>query len=187
MFFTFGAIAPPIGAIILMQGAVITEKQLGTAAWILSKPVSRAAFVLAKLVAYGLGLLLAAIVVPGLIAYLVLSLESGTLLAAAPFAGGLGIIALHASFYLALTLMLGTFFNSRGPVLALPLAVLFGGDLTVGLWPVLGEAMPWLLGRMAVLTVQGLPLPSIWPLALTCVWTLGFVALAIWRFGREEF
>jgi ABC-2 type transport system permease protein len=187
MFFTFAAIAPPIGAIILAQGAVITEKQLGTAAWILSKPVSRTAFVLAKFVAYGLGILVTAIFAPGVIAYLMLSLENGALLPLLPFAAALGIVALHLLFYLALTLMLGTFFSSRGPVLAIPLGVLFAGDIILGLWPGLGSVMPWLLGRIAVLTAQGLPLPTLWPVAVTFLWLAAFVGLAIWRFRREEF
>ena len=187
MFFTFAAIAPPIGAIILMQGAVITEKQLGTAAWILSKPASRSAFVLAKLVAFGVGLLIAAFLLPGTVAYSMLSLQGGAPLPLAPFVAALGIVALHALFYLTLALMLGTFFNSRGPVLAVPLALLFGGDFVVGFWPALGEIMPWVLGRLAVLTLQGLPWPSTLPLLSTLVWAVAFVWAAIWRFRREEF
>jgi hypothetical protein len=37
----------------------------------------------------------------------------------------LGIIAVEILFYLSLTLMLGAFFNQRGPVLAIPLALVF--------------------------------------------------------------
>lgn len=52
-------------SILLAMGSVATEKERGTAALILSKPVSRAAYLAAKLVAIGLtlaiGLLLAAV------------------------------------------------------------------------------------------------------------------------------
>ena len=41
----------PIGAIIAMQGSIIDEKKSGTAAWIMSKPVSRTAFIVSKLLA----------------------------------------------------------------------------------------------------------------------------------------
>jgi ABC-2 type transport system permease protein len=43
-------------AVLLAMGAVATEKERGTAAMLLSKPVSRAAFLLSKLVAIGLTL-----------------------------------------------------------------------------------------------------------------------------------
>ena len=44
-----------IGTVIVTQGAIVGEKQLGTAAWVMSKPASRSAFILAKIVAYTLG------------------------------------------------------------------------------------------------------------------------------------
>jgi ABC-2 type transport system permease protein len=48
-YFTILAFAGPIGVIILAQDEVIQEKLSGTAAWILSKPASRPAFILTKL------------------------------------------------------------------------------------------------------------------------------------------
>ena len=51
----FGALA----AILLAMGSVATEKDRGTAAFVLTKPVSRAAFLAAKLVAISANLLLA--------------------------------------------------------------------------------------------------------------------------------
>ncbi len=41
VFMTFGTIATAVGVVTGLQGAIIREKQLGTAAWVLSKPVSR--------------------------------------------------------------------------------------------------------------------------------------------------
>jgi len=55
-------------AILLAMGAVATEKDRGTAAFVMTKPVSRAAFLVAKLVAIGANLLLA-IAVAGALAY----------------------------------------------------------------------------------------------------------------------
>ena len=48
-----------LAAILLSMGAVATEKERGTAAFVLSKPVSRAAFLTAKIAAIALDLLLA--------------------------------------------------------------------------------------------------------------------------------
>jgi ABC-2 type transport system permease protein len=64
VFFQIGAFATAIGVVTTAQGAIVREKQLGTAAWILSKPVSRSAFVLAKFVAYAVGFVSLATLVP---------------------------------------------------------------------------------------------------------------------------
>src|SRR5215211_7745643 len=63
VFFQVGAFATAIGMVTTAQGAIVREKQLGTAAWILSKPVSRGAFVLAKFVAHAVGFVSLALVV----------------------------------------------------------------------------------------------------------------------------
>jgi ABC-2 type transport system permease protein len=187
MFFTLGALAPAIGIVILTHGAIITERQLGTAAWVLSKPVSRTAFVLAKYVANALGILVTGVLVPAGIAYAALSVEHGAPLPAGPFAAATGLIALTVLFYLSLTIMLGTFLRARGPVLAVPIVLLLAGDGLVGLWPPLAHVGPWLLGRMGMLVAQGMPLLSAWAVVTTAGLTALFLALAIWRFGREEF
>ncbi len=68
-YFTILAFAGPIGVIILAQDEVIQEKQSGTAAWILSKPASRPAFILTKLLSNILGALVFIVGVPGLVAW----------------------------------------------------------------------------------------------------------------------
>ena len=65
---------PMFAVIVITQGAVIGEKQSGTAAWIMSAPVSRSAFILAKLIANALGFFVTIILVQGLVAYVQLSL-----------------------------------------------------------------------------------------------------------------
>ena len=63
IFIQLMALFPMFAVIVITQDAVIGEKQSGTAAWILSAPVSRSAFILAKLVANGIGFLVT--IVPG--------------------------------------------------------------------------------------------------------------------------
>ena len=70
VFFTFGPLFAAVRAITSMQGAIIDEKQLGTAAWVLSKPVARTAFIGAKLVASAVTFLVLAVVVPSAIFYI---------------------------------------------------------------------------------------------------------------------
>lgn len=187
MFFNLGALAPYAAIVILAHGAIIGERQLGTAAWVLSKPVARSAFVLAKFVAFGLAMLVLALALPGLVAYGALSLEAGAPLDAARFAAGVGMLALGLLWYLALTLLLGTFTSARGLVLAVPLILLVGGDMLIALWSTVAELGPWVLGRMAMVVAEGGPLLSPWPLVSTALGTAAFLAIALWRFGREEF
>src|SRR5919202_2236646 len=94
VFFGVGVFATTIGMITTAQGAIVREKQLGTAAWILSKPASRSAFVLAKFAAYTVGFLSLAILVPSAIFYGQSLFLAGRAPELAPFLAGVGLIAL---------------------------------------------------------------------------------------------
>jgi hypothetical protein len=50
-------------------------------------------------------------------------------------------------------------------------------------------ALPWTLKDSAVGLALGSALPPVWiiPVVATALWTALFLALALWRFGREEF
>jgi ABC-2 type transport system permease protein len=190
IFFMIGAFAAGIGIVTAAQGAIVAEKQLGTAAWIMSKPASRSAFLLTKLVAIALSFLGLAIALPGAIFYV----ESLALFGQAPgpalLLAGLGVAALHVLFYLALTLLLGTLFSTRGPVTGIAMGFLFSGLVLPNFLPQsVSLAFPWNLSRVAVGLVQGSELPSIWPIPViaTALWTVLFMAVALWRFAREEF
>lgn len=187
MFFTLAALGPAIAAIIHMQNAIVGEKQLGTAAWVLSKPVSRTAFVLSKFTSRAFGLLTTALVVPSIVSYALLSLENGAPLPIANFLAALGLVVLVVLFYLAFTLMLGTLFDSRGAVIALPLVLLLTGDLLIGTVPFAVQLLPASLPDLATLLALGEPLPLWLPIVATALWTAFFVLVAVWRFGREEF
>jgi ABC-2 type transport system permease protein len=185
-------ILPVFGVLVITQGAIVGEKQSGTAAWILSGPISRAAFILSKLMANAIGFLVTMVVLQGLIAYVQMSLSVGGFLPPTPIVAALSLHALHLLFYLTLTLMLGTFFNSRGPVLAIPIAILIGQGILESLakgfvpwfpWQVLPAKLPGL----ASIAVHGEPLPTFMPVIAVLMFSLAFLLLAIWRFKREEF
>jgi ABC-type Na+ efflux pump permease subunit len=183
---------PVFGVLIMTQGALVDEKQSGTAAWTLSSPVSRSGFVLAKLIANAIGFLVTVVVLQGLIAHLLFLLGAGRFLPPMPIAVALSLHALHLLFYLCLALMLGALFNSRGPVLAIPIAVLIGQNILEGLARGFAPWFPWdILPRhvpeLAMIAAQGNPLPSFVPIVSVAVFSLMFVGLAIWRFEREEF
>jgi ABC-2 type transport system permease protein len=185
---------PMFAVIVIVQGAIISEKQSGTAAWILSAPVSRESFILSKLFANALGFFVTVIVLQGTVAYLQLSLYGSNLLPAGPYLAVMGLFSLYLLLYLALTLMLGTFFNARGPVLGIAIGVAIAsmrgvGGLLSGYAPWLVKILPEALPVLANAIVTGTPLPSDWPVPVvfTTLYSALFVALAIWRFRREEF
>ena len=67
-FSLFMGLFPSIAIIIIMQDSIVGEKESGTAAWVLSKPVSRSAFVISKLVANLLGVLVTMVLLPAIVA-----------------------------------------------------------------------------------------------------------------------
>jgi ABC-type transport system involved in multi-copper enzyme maturation permease subunit len=180
-----------------MQNTILDERKTGTGGWILSKPVSRTAFILSKLAANSIALLLLMVVVPGAVAFTQFSLKGGTMLPILPFVGGLAIMALHLLFYISLTLMLGTLVQGRGAVIGIPLLLILGYQLFMMLLPQLGYIMPWglvipltegsELGSLAGQTITGQPLSSPFTLVAVAIWVILFVAVALWRFQREEF
>jgi ABC-2 type transport system permease protein len=108
----------------------------------------------------------------------------------APFLTAVALMAVHTLFYLALTLLLGTLFTTRGPISGIAMGVLFAGFLPPNLIPQAALlALPWTLSQSAVALALGSALPAVWPIPVvaTALWTALFVGLALWRFGREEF
>jgi ABC-2 type transport system permease protein len=192
IFIQLMSLFPVFAVIVITQGAVIGEKQSGTAAWIMSAPVSRSAFILAKLVANAIGFFVTIILVQGLVAYVQLSLSDGSPLSLTPYLAMLALLSLYLLFYLALTLMLGAYFGTREPVLGIAIAIasMLGlGNLFAGFLPWIVLVLPDSIPGLLTLLVQGEPLPDVWPIPiiLMSVYSLLFVALAIWRFNREEF
>jgi ABC-2 type transport system permease protein len=200
LYSVFGGLFPTIGVNILMQSAVVGEKQSGTAAWILSKPVSRISFIFSKFLGNAIGVAVTVILVPGLVAYLIITFGSGTRIQPLQFVGGLGIMYLSVLFWMSFTLMLGAFFNSRGAVIGIPLALILGQQFILGLanWisPRIVEFLPYALvvpldegavGSIASAVILGRSLQLWTPIPTSILMMFAFIALAIWRFGREEF
>ncbi|MGE5123106.1 MAG: ABC transporter permease, partial [Acidobacteriaceae bacterium] len=194
MFLTVGTLALPIAAIITGQEAIIGERQSGTAAWLLSKPVSRPAFILSKLAASTVGMSVTAVVIQGIVAYAILSIRIGKPWPVAGFLGSMGMVFLNLFFYLTLTYMLGSIFSNRGPVLGISLAMALVGPSFLRTMPIIKDITPW--GFFLNIT-QDVPLglglalgqtpASVIPVIGTAVICLAFIVVALVRFQREEF
>ena len=195
LYVIFSCLFPTIAVIIILQDAVIGEKESGTAAWILSKPASRTAFIVAKLIANGLGILVTMTLLPGIVAYIQLSLAGGIWLSPVDFLMGMAVIWLYQLFFLTLTLMLGVLFNGRGAVIGIPLALAFGSQMLIAVVPALNFVLPWRLAvgvendSLSVVEsiILGTPPFSWLPVIAVASFAVVFVSIAIHKFRRGEF
>jgi ABC-2 type transport system permease protein len=190
VLFQLGTLALGVGAIILTQDMLIAEKQTGVAEWLISKPLSRSAYFLAKFSSSILGVALLLVGFQSIVAYGMISAAQGSFYPLQPYLVGVAGLGLHAFFYLALTLMLGVFASNRSVVLGASFGVLGAGLILpnlIGLNPTL--LTPWAFGSLLGPFVNGISLPvPLWlPFAACSVWILLFVSLALWKINRLEF
>lgn len=195
LFSIFIGLFPAVGVVIIMQGAVVGEKKEGTAAWVLSKPITRPAFLLSKVIANGFGMLVTMVILPGSVTYMMHSAATGTPWNPVGFLAALSVIFLNNFFFLSLTLMLGTLFSSRGPVIGISLFLLFMQQNLVGMLPTLRYVLPLNLiipiGQQVDAVVPCLLMGShnysLILVAVIALESILFVMIALWRFNREEF
>jgi len=196
MYGVFGGMFVAVGVMIIMQQVLVREKRSGTAAWVLSKPVTRTAFVVSRLAVNSIAILLTAVIVPGAVLYITLGLLSDLgWLSPFGFAAALALNSVNMFYWTALVLMMGTLSDSSNVVIAVPIALFFGFAYGPGLVPQLIYISPLMLsfspvGQINPLTVSfisGEPVFSWLPLISTVVSCVIFIAAAIWRFNRQEF
>jgi ABC-2 type transport system permease protein len=179
LFTIFTLIFTGAGAIIVAQGTIIGEKQSGTAAWVLSKPVSRTAFLLAKC-AYLPGMLLTMLMIPWIVAILETWLVTRQIPSPTILIPLLGWQASSLVFFFCLTLLLGTLFRGRTLIVGISLLVLVLLNQLVMSTLKIGITM-----TRDIISGQFLfPLQVI--LALLCGAGI-CLFIAIKRFEREEF
>ena len=195
VYSVFAGLFPSVGVVIILQDAIVGDRESGAAAWVLSKPVSRSAFILSKLAAHSLGVFATMVLAPGVVAYVMFSLSGQANFTLLQFALALGALFLSQLYFLTLTLMLGTLFKGRGPVIGIPLGVLFMQQNLIGMFIPLKYILPWTLvippggGSDALVPAMllGQPVPSVLQIALVSLQIMLFAAVALWRFQKEEF
>lgn len=190
VFFRACGLFASIGVITVTQSVMVAEKQLGTMAWLLTKPISRASVVLAKMLESSYVVLFLMVVIPAVLVCVQTRLVWGAWPLFPGFWIGLGLVALSHVFYVIFTIMLGTIFQRRGPVSGVAFGVLFAGMILPSFapkWLVAGT--PWMLHPMAAAFGTGDKIPPQWyvPVIATAVLIFLSVGVALWRFEREEF
>ena len=198
-FLNTSALFVPILIVILTQDSILSERHSGTTAWVLSKPLQRPAFILSKLIAYGLGFLVTWVLIPNIIFYIQLVAAGREGLSIPGFIGVIGLSFLNLLFYMTLALMLATLFNSRAPGLGISILIAWMGPMQILARPMekyvpwLENILPWKLissfgePPLAGYLALGAKLPTVLPIIATVLWCVLFVGVAIWRISREEF
>jgi ABC-type transport system involved in multi-copper enzyme maturation permease subunit len=172
---------------------IVNEKRFGTAAWVMSNPVSRSAFLLAKLVGQGISILVVVVLLPCFVAYLQVSLHSHSAQPVLPFLIAILILCLYLFFYFTFALMLGTMMTTTGPVIGISIALMIGINFLKsalgGFAPKFVQLLPETVLAIAGEVVNTNSLPEGWysPIVSTMILSLAFLSLAIQRFRREEF
>jgi ABC-type transport system involved in multi-copper enzyme maturation permease subunit len=194
MFGQLTGVFQAVGVVVIMQGALVGEKIDGRAAWILSKPATRPAYLLSKLIAYGLGMLVTMVLLSGVILYTTWLMQSTTLPGPIFFLEALGVVSLSHLWYLTLTLMLAVLFSNRIVILGISGGLLALSDNLARYTPV-GVLLPWNLTvagwgteRSPLIDLlSGQPIPSFLPiLAVVAAECVLFVLIALWRFSHQE-
>lgn len=182
--------------VLSLQGIVSEEKLTGTLGWILSKPVPRSAFYLAKLNAQ----MIVAFVISVLIQAIFFSLtrfQSIDLI-------GLPLTILYLTlivwFYQSLTTMLDVITTNKVAKLGIPLALILIGNFFTMIDPtpridaftIWGYVLPWGMNAPLVnnsipqVLVTGQPLTTIAPAIATALWIPVFCAIGIRHLNRQE-
>lgn len=171
-------------AILVAMGAVAAEKERGTAGFILTKPVTRVAFIVAKVVAIG-SLLALALAVAGALAWVYTAILFEPL-PVAGFAAAVGLLWLSLAVFAALT-FLASVVAPSGIVAG---GIGFGAFVLAGILsalPGIGAYLPTSLwGAADQLAVGVVPDPLLGPVLFNVAVVAAAIGLAAAVFRRQE-
>lgn len=178
-------LTPTVLLVVLVTsaGMVAGEVAHSTAVLVLTKPVSRRAFVLAKFVAALLFLIMVSAIGAAITGALTAVLFDGVRWA--PLVTSTLIWLVLAAFYLAATLVASCVIDAPLGAAGAGLGVLLVVSVA-GLWGPLARHSMAGLGSVVSATAAGQPVAWAWPVATTAVATLLLVLLAAQVFSRRE-
>jgi ABC-2 type transport system permease protein len=176
----FGVLA----AILVTMGSVAGEKDHGTAAFLLTKPVTRGAFLGAKVVAIG-ALLALGTIVAGVLCWVYTAILFEPL-PAGGFVGTVFLVWLSLAVFAAITFLASVVARSALVAGGIGIAALLVAGILSAI-PVVGTYLPTgLWGAADVLAVGTIPDPLLGPIVSNVVIIVAAVGLAVWSFGRQE-
>jgi ABC-type transport system involved in multi-copper enzyme maturation permease subunit len=173
-------------AVVATMALVSAERDRGTLAWSMTNPVSPTSVIAAKFVAAILVFSVAAVAMPLAVSVVLATVVYGGL-PNLTTVGTFGLLFVTLpTFYIALTVGLGTAIKSTAGVAGAAFAVMFVPQILGGLLPVIAEVSPTSIGVWALATAKGQPAS-----ALTLVgWVVSMTVIVIGAklvFERQEF
>jgi ABC-2 type transport system permease protein len=163
-----------LAVIFATMSLLIAERDSGTLAWTISKPVSRTSVLVSKWLTSTLILWVAAVVIPLGLTTAVVTVLYGAPDLAAVAALGVLLIAVPA-FFVAVSLAAATFVPSQAAVGAIGLAVLAVPPIVGGIIPAVAPFFPTSIFDWAVAVSMGGQASIATPIA----WLVGMVALLV--------
>ena len=188
VLFGWGGTTPFEGFLVILAtiSLMTLERDRGTLAWSLSKPLSRTSVLLAKWIAAFVVLTAVTIVLPMVIQVVVATIAYGAVPNLATVASFgfiyLGLVAL----YLTLTLAAGTVIPSTAGVAGVAFLVMFVAPILAGIVPALADIMPMNYHLWAQAVVAGDPWTWGIPIA-TLVTIVTLATGAKLAFDRQDF
>lgn len=166
-------------------GMLIKERESGTLAWTLSKPVSRSALLLAKWLAGTVMLTVFGLVIPLTVNVGIATLAYGSLPDLGAVATMGAWMAAIPAFVVALNLALATRVQSQAAIAAIGFGVALAPYLANSFVPVVAELWPTSMAQMATMVAAGdapyLPTITSWAATLVVVGIGGLLV-----FSRED-
>jgi len=197
MFPLMSGIYVALSAMTMIQGAIVKEKEEGTAAWVLSKPATRVAFMTSKFITNCISMTVALVLFPWIVAYLMFAgMGESVDLLGTVFA--MGIFWTYCMFWLTMALMLGSIFKSRRPVMTIMFTVFFlfiaAGNLNIPQelnplfwWPGSGKPQEGEIVPQSIISDMLLGNYYVnWGPFILIVCCILFLAIAFIRFSKVE-
>jgi ABC-type transport system involved in multi-copper enzyme maturation permease subunit len=173
-----------LAAIFATMSLIVAEREGGTLAWTISKPVSRTSVLLGKWISATALIWVAAVAIPLLAVLGVVVVLYGQPDLGVVAVLGAGLVTVVA-FYTAVTLTAATFLPSQAGVAAVGLAVFLVPSLVVGLYPPIAAVLPTAMGNWIAGLAIGMAGSVLTPLAWFIALGVLFV-LARARFAATE-
>ena len=172
LLFAIGTQFIVLAAIFATMSLLLAERDSGTLAWTISKPVSRTSVLVSKWLTSTLVLWVAAVVIPMAVTTVLVTVLYGLPDLATVITLGVTLIAVPA-FYVAVALAAATFVPSQAAVGAIGLAVLLAPQIIGGVVPAITPFFPGSIFDWAVAVSTGGPASLVTPVA----WFAGMAVL----------
>lgn len=194
VFGIFAGFTSSIGITIITQESIVGEIKSGAASWILSKPISRKSYILAKWIGNSIGATISMTLAPTFLFYILYFLFTGKLLNLGKFIPVVVVLSLNMLFFLTFTLMMGSFQRNSSLVIGVPIAFYIFQQILFNFTNFLIDFVPWGLTNplsdgtpsIVVSLVLGIQPFSLTPIIFTLLYVIFFLLLTITKMQKQD-